>query len=197
MPKVKKAIVLASSLHTDNAIETDKKINPLCKPDIILDYNRDKCGVDVVDQMCAGYSVQRTTNRWPWVVMSNLLNIAGINAYVIYNSCHQSRKMTRYDFLQNMARALILPQIAKRSKVQQSPSKVRRRCMELIGKAVPEQPTLFGPLSHERPDQPQGKCQICREKNSKPKNTCNLCGKCKEYVCPEHFYKVCYKCIPK
>jgi len=54
------------------------------KPEIILDYNMTKGGVDTCDKMCASYSVSRVTRRWPLAVFYILMNIAGINSWVIY-----------------------------------------------------------------------------------------------------------------
>ena len=53
------------------------------KPEIILDYNMTKGGVDTCDKMCALYSVSRVTRRWPLAVFYILMNIAGINSWVI------------------------------------------------------------------------------------------------------------------
>ncbi|GJQ84397.1 hypothetical protein Trydic_g3872 [Trypoxylus dichotomus] len=45
-------IVLLSPMHYDQDI--DKEI---AKPDMIVDYNKTKSGVDTSDQLCANYSV--------------------------------------------------------------------------------------------------------------------------------------------
>lgn len=196
VPKKKKAIVLASSMHADDAVDLKHAKR---KPEMILDYNSDKCGVDMVDQMCATYSVQRTTRRWPWVAIANLLNISAINAHVVYYSNHRGgRRISRYQFLQNLGRALILPQIAKRSNVKQVHTSTRRRCLELIGAATSDEaPVVFGPLSREKPNQPQKLCFLCKNNHNHTKNSRHSCAKCFKHVCSEHFYKICDNCIPK
>ena len=81
VPKKKKAIILASSVFTDDAVDPDPKRNLKGKPEIFLDNNMDKCCEgDVVNQMFANYSVQKTTKRWFWVVVLGLPNISGMNA---------------------------------------------------------------------------------------------------------------------
>ncbi|XP_046399025.1 piggyBac transposable element-derived protein 4-like [Ischnura elegans] len=65
VPKRNKAVLLLSSIHHDKKI--DSKTN---KPAIIMDYNRGKIGVDIVDKMCSSYNCQRNTNRWPVVIFT-------------------------------------------------------------------------------------------------------------------------------
>jgi len=52
IPKKNKSVVLLSSLHHDSAICSDSG-----KPEIIEFYNKTKCVVDILDQMCARYKV--------------------------------------------------------------------------------------------------------------------------------------------
>jgi hypothetical protein len=40
--------------------------------------------VDMLDQMCARYTVQRTTRRWTMPMFYGMINIAAVNALVIY-----------------------------------------------------------------------------------------------------------------
>lgn len=56
------------------------------KPEMILDYIAIKGAVDTVDQMCGSYSVKRITRRWPLVIFFSIIDMAGINAFILYNS---------------------------------------------------------------------------------------------------------------
>ena len=186
---------MVSTFFEDDEIEVGC---PKKKPAMIHAYNHYKCGVDVVDQMCAGYSVQRTTNRWPWVAMSNLTNISGINAYVIYKKNFPESKMSRFQFLQNFGRAFILSHVAKRAHFQQLGVPLKKRCSELAGQLLPEetpQSSSFGPLKRTHPDK-QTSCVICQDAKRK-KNSRHVCAKCSQNVCSDHFYKICDSCIPK
>lgn len=49
-------------------------------------YNQTKCGVDVLDQLCHEYTVQRSTRRWPMAMFYNLINVAGVAAFVLYRT---------------------------------------------------------------------------------------------------------------
>ena len=54
------------------------------KPETVEFYNNTKCGVDVADQMARQYSVKVDTCRCPVAVLYKILNLAGINAFVLY-----------------------------------------------------------------------------------------------------------------
>lgn len=58
VPKKGKAVVLISTMHDEGLIDEETG-----KPQIILDYNMTKGGVDTVDQLGGTYSVSRTTRR--------------------------------------------------------------------------------------------------------------------------------------
>ncbi|XP_066260450.1 piggyBac transposable element-derived protein 4-like [Euwallacea similis] len=80
IPKKNKNVLLVSSTHHDDKIDENTG-----KPEIILDYNATKGEVDCVDKLCAAYDVSRNTRRWPMVLFYSLLNVAGINSYVVYS----------------------------------------------------------------------------------------------------------------
>jgi hypothetical protein len=46
-----------------------------------------QCGVDVLDQMARMYSVRAATRRWPVAVFYNMLDLAAVNAYILYKAC--------------------------------------------------------------------------------------------------------------
>lgn len=62
VPKKGKNVLLISSMHSDDAVGSESG-----KPQMILDYNATKSGVDVVDKLCATYNVARSVRRWPMV----------------------------------------------------------------------------------------------------------------------------------
>lgn len=84
VPKKNKNVLLISSMHYADSIDQDT--GEQAKPEIITYYNKTKGGVDTVDKLCAVYNVARNTRRWSMVVFFSLLNVAGINSQIIYNS---------------------------------------------------------------------------------------------------------------
>jgi hypothetical protein len=83
VPKKYRSVTLLSTMHS--SADIDKASGDDKKPEVITFYNVTKAAVDVVDQLCATYSCQRRTRRWPLAVFFALINIAGINSYVLYN----------------------------------------------------------------------------------------------------------------
>nr|XP_024654867.1 uncharacterized protein LOC112430683 [Maylandia zebra] len=79
-PKKTKTVCVLSSMHQDVMIGDGRKR----KPNTITDYNHMKCGVDVLDQMAWMYSVRAATRRWPVAVFYNMLDLAAVNAYILY-----------------------------------------------------------------------------------------------------------------
>ena len=63
-------------------LQTDQGVKK--KPDIVLDYNRTKGGVDTMDQMCLNYTSKRQTKRWPLVIFNNMLDTSILALGVIF-----------------------------------------------------------------------------------------------------------------
>lgn len=69
-------------MHTESS-SIDETTGDDFKPEIITFYNMTKAGVDTVDKLCATYSVARKCNRWPLVIFFRIIDIAGINSFVL------------------------------------------------------------------------------------------------------------------
>ncbi|TWW74048.1 hypothetical protein D4764_14G0000490 [Takifugu flavidus] len=100
-PKRKKTVYVLSSMHSMiQTQDTTKK-----KPNTITLYNTTKCGVDVMDQMVREYTVRAGTRRWPVAVFYNMIDMAALNAHVLYQLC-TGRQERRVEFLLELAREL-------------------------------------------------------------------------------------------
>lgn len=105
--KNKRTLVMLSSRH--HGAEIDPRTN---RPVIVEDYNAAKDAMDAVERTRAMYSVSRRTTRWPLAVFFALLDVAGMNAQVLYNvSRQESPQKYRRVFLKNLALALLKPQL--------------------------------------------------------------------------------------
>lgn len=177
VPKKNKAVLLISTLHDSGTIDEHSQ-----KPDIVLEYNSTKIGVDTVDQMCATYSVARITRRWPLVIFFALLDIAGINAQVLFHSKFENPKLLRRFFLKNLAYDMMKPHLMERAKIPSLPSDISiflRRYRETS--VVVEEPSA----------KKRGRCVVCgRAKNN---NTTIKCDSCQCFVCKKHV-KITYVC---
>ena len=84
------------------------------KPETVEFYDKIKCGVYVADQMARQYLVKADTCRWPVAVFYNILNLAGINAFVLYKK-RTGDKISRRDLLFKLATELREDYIVERS----------------------------------------------------------------------------------
>lgn len=75
----KNVAIISSAIPRPKVLQVAK-----LKPDTITKYNETKCGVDSMDQMTRLYTTRRTCRRWPVYVLYNILDIALINAWVLY-----------------------------------------------------------------------------------------------------------------
>ena len=122
VPKRNKAVILVKSMHHSAVMDEATK-----KPEIILDYNMTKDGVDTCDKMCASYSVSRVTRRWPIAVFYILKNIAGINSWVIYAFNTPSDEPQRRTLLENP----IVEANERASRLKNSNTFTAQRCFRI------------------------------------------------------------------
>nr|XP_054604599.1 piggyBac transposable element-derived protein 1-like [Nothobranchius furzeri] len=100
-PKRRKTICILSTMHSTVEIRDNHKM----KPNTVTDYNTMKCGVDVMDQKVRQYTVRAATRRWPVAVFFNMIDMAAMNAHMLYRAC-TGVKERRVDFLANLAKEL-------------------------------------------------------------------------------------------
>ncbi|GLV37561.1 hypothetical protein CBL_20373 [Carabus blaptoides fortunei] len=79
VPRKNKAVILLSTLHDDDAMDPDTR-----KPQIILDYNVTKGGVDTFNKMCAAYSVSRAPERRRFFLKN--LSLSLMKEHLIFRS---------------------------------------------------------------------------------------------------------------
>ena len=81
-------------MHPDVKIQD----NPKKFPATIAYYNSTKYGVDIVDQMASKFSVKAGSRRWAVHVFYNILDLAAINAWILYKEVTK-KKISRRNFL--------------------------------------------------------------------------------------------------
>jgi CO dehydrogenase/acetyl-CoA synthase gamma subunit (corrinoid Fe-S protein) len=81
--KPDKKVLILSSKHQNVKVDSlsYKKL-----PETVSFYNKTKFGVDVTDQMARKYTVKSASRRWPLQVFFNILDLAGINSWILYTS---------------------------------------------------------------------------------------------------------------
>lgn len=88
------------------------------KPQQIMDYNKYKGGVDTMDQMVSGYTSKRSTKRWPLALFFNMLDVAGLAAYIIHdilNPLNRRQSDRRRKFIVELAHQLVTPHMEERA----------------------------------------------------------------------------------
>lgn len=152
---------------------------------MILYYNHTKGGVDTNDQMCAKYNVGRRTKRWPMVIFYHLLNVAGINALVIYKA-NVEQGISSREFLKHLAVDLTRAHQQTRAKIPQLPRAIQKR----LKRSADVQPPSS--TSRDSPSTSYKRCHICpRSKDKKIRMTC---AKCNQHVCHDHSIMTCDEC---
>ena len=154
--KAKKTVCLLSTMHRNPEVQqSDKK-----KPNVILFYNKNKVGIDIVDQMLRLYSTHCASRRWPLAVWANMLDIAIINARVVYNNV-TGQSVSRRSFLLEMIehlRAKRHSSSADLSEIHPRIDRRRRKCH----KSNCQNATLTVCIACRQPT-----CGICAIENSK------------------------------
>lgn len=135
--------------------------------------------------MCETYNVARGTNRWPMVVFYSLMNVAGINTYIIFSQNNPNKKIERRIFLEKLSYELIDAQLRRRAGTTSLPRLIRQRCAEICKLDGPESSGTANNLG-------QGRCSFCSSK--KNRKTRYNCLTCKKYFCLEHAVMVCSYC---
>jgi hypothetical protein len=161
--KPNKKVLIISTKHKH--VKIDKTAKKL--PETVSFYNTTKFGVDVTDQMARKYTVKSGSRRWPLQVFFNILDLAGINCWILYKNT-TGENISRKDFLFRLAEELA-------SEYQTSRQKPHEADILTTSGTVPVRKW----------------CQIGYCNNNKTTNICNtckknVCGKCthsKIYIC--------------
>ncbi|XP_050982427.1 uncharacterized protein wu:fj13e08 isoform X2 [Labeo rohita] len=149
VPKLKKAVILLSTMHTSKALNETSAKN---KPEVIRYYNRTKGGVSNVKQMAEKYTCKRQTKRWPMLLWYNMLDIAIVNSHSIFIAQHPSfmggGHNTQRLFIKELVKELVLPQIHRRREESHGLSMNILEAMDRCG-----MPTSLSAVSSELQEQ--------------------------------------------
>ena len=90
--KNKVVFLLSSKNQTEEAHEVEKR-----KPKAILDNNNNnnKGRFDTTNEMLRSYSTKASSRKWPLAAFFNLLDIASLNTYIIYENISLSNENRR------------------------------------------------------------------------------------------------------
>ncbi|XP_048037142.1 piggyBac transposable element-derived protein 4 isoform X1 [Megalobrama amblycephala] len=203
-PRKNKNVLLMSTFHRDAAISSEDHK----KPQIILDYNQTKGGVDTLDKVVATYTCQRITRHWPMVIFFNMLDVSAYNSFVLWTEINptwqKTKQYRRRLFLEELGEALVTPYMKRR---QHLPRTQSSQNMVKEAQATPQPPSYSKVMGeHERSPRKKApfspvstpskrkRCQVCESKNAR--KTTMTCNKCNMYICGTHavITSYCYTC---
>jgi len=190
-----KCVVLLSTEHHKGTIT---KNDPEMRPEIITHYNDTKGGVDTLDRMIAEYTCQRQTRRWPMALFMNIIDMAAVNAFVLWIQTHpdwkQSYLQRRRLFLFDLGKMLTAPLIKRRlddpSVRDRLPKKTRESMVECLRSTPGEEINETDEDVETRQPPPntgsrkRARCHLCPRSADKKVNT--SCQSCKKHVCQHH-----------
>lgn len=184
--KKNKIVTLLSSMHHDATVDNDENSATFGKPDIVLFYNSSKGGVDTVDKYVSHYSVARNTNRWSMVIFFAILNVGGINSFIISKKNSSNPSMKRTLFLRQLARELCREHMLSRITILSTPTNTKRRLRQILGVEVEKRPA---PVE----DVTSGRCHSCTWRQNRVSK--KRCVSCRQFICREHSAPaICVNC---
>lgn len=142
-----------------------------------------------MEQMWSSMSASRKTNGWPLYLLCNMLNLALMTAYVIYdctNTRDKKESVSRRDLVLKMAGDLI------NADLKDSTSTLRRDVREFIREIlqIEQNADTVEPLAGP----PRKVRALCPSKSRKMAT--NFCAFYKNATYREHNIKVCPGCDP-
>ncbi|KRZ12308.1 PiggyBac transposable element-derived protein 4 [Trichinella zimbabwensis] len=189
IPKKHRMVLVLSTMHKDASLSTGDG----CKPEMILDYNATKGGVDNMDKMLASYTCQRMTSGWPLVVFYNIIDVSANNGYLLWTHCspewNASKKYRRRLYLEELGKALITPQILRRKRIPRA-----FMSAHLVQKVQSEEQGTAGSTVQAASNRKRSRCELCDATDNK---TSTRCVKCSKYICKAHTCIYCVHCADK
>ena len=65
--------------------------------------------------MLKEFSCHRISKRWPFVLLTHIINVCALNAYVLYQKKFPNTVLTRLNFLKDLGSELVKPAIKTRA----------------------------------------------------------------------------------
>lgn len=165
-----------------------------CLPDILETYDAVAGQGSAVDAMCKNYSCAKKTNRWDMAVFFRLLDIACINAQIIFTiASNGGEGLSRRQFIKKLSGELTKPHIATRVTHLWLPHSVRQAAAKIA--YIPFSTGMTGITDEDLPP-PKGnkrRCQLCPKPND-CKSQFSCCG-CKRCMCRKRAFLFCRDCV--
>lgn len=172
-------------MHHDDKIDNSIKK----KPDIISYYNKNKGGVDIIDQLCNSYCCGRGTRRWPMAIFYRIIDMIGINAFVLYKENNHLANFKRRDFLKELGMKLCLDHLKARFECKNQHKTIKILISKFL--KIPYQGNFIqpGPCQIRKKNI---RCDFCERKEDRKTNI--QCQSCSKFICDIHRNIFCTNC---
>ena len=167
-PKVNKYVHMLTTIHNEQTRQVNvrgRHHTRVQKPVCVIDYNSYMGGVDKVDQFLQPYNATRKTLKWYRKVALHLMQIAMLNAWILYVKSTGS-DITFFKFQLDVCGNLIF-----QGHVDQNLG--NPNLMRLTGRHFAQ----LIPATRAR-DQPYRRCRVCRVRHHIRKETKYYCQDC-------------------
>lgn len=177
-------LLVISTMHDSGSVNFETQ-----KPDAVEFYDMTKSGVSSMEKMCCTFTTKRSTSRWSMRCFYAMLDITGLNSYVLYYL--RGGECSRANFLKTVAFDLAEAHIKRRA----ANLKISRRIRMEVGFMFP---SIIVPPQANSSDESMHKkmrCAMCdRKKDRKTYHKCDTCGMpiCKDH---EDIRRLCLNCI--
>lgn len=190
-----KNVLMLSTLHHNNSVsDEDHK-----KPIIIMEYNKTKCGVDVVDEMAKRYTTRSKILRWPVVHFQNLLDITSINtatllSFLIPNWTDDRNRSGRRYMMLSLAKSLSRDYVQNRLNnsvgLHAGLQQLMKNFLGIVDVPLPVEARINEDPTRKRCDVCKNRGKAAREANKAR----GICNGCRKYVCKQHAVDVIVEC---
>ncbi|GBP34214.1 PiggyBac transposable element-derived protein 4 [Eumeta japonica] len=124
-------------------------------------------------------------------IPTQVLDLSGVNAYVLYKTCTAVRDIPRVQFLQNLAYSLVLlPLLKRRVYNNRLPRELRLAIARVLGPNKPPEPVTEPSESTEAATKT---CKICPSRLKR--RTKYNCIKCRKSICLGCSKTICVDCV--
>ncbi|KAL4152744.1 hypothetical protein QTP88_000577 [Uroleucon formosanum] len=187
-----RAVLVMSTVHNADLapVTVRSKVGPLekFKPQVIIDYNKYKTGVDHGDQMIAYYPFNRKTMKWWKKMFFHLFMVSTVNSFILHKKTKKvkNENLRLRNFMINLASQLANQSDSYPRFHEVSDSENRLKGRHFISK-IP--PTLS--KAH-----PRRVCKVCAEKakrstgNRGRKETSYYCSSCNTPLCVDECFEI-------
>ena len=142
-----------------------------------------KSEVDVADKLSATYDVSRNSKRWPITIFYGVLDIAAINANIIFQE-NANKRSKRTEFFRNLGLSLVYTHLQLQGDQKNITVYIRQKISSQI--SVP-----LRTVAQNEPGR-YTRCVDCPHKQDR--NTKYVCAGCGKAICLHHAIFSCKKC---